>query len=1118
MTTGERLRSYWTDRELSRERLASLAGRYWEIGLIAAIMLVALILRLWDLDGRAVHHDESIHMKFSWDLFQNLNNYDHSPTYHGPFEIFGTAAIFRIFGDSDFTGRLLPALFGTALVGLPFFMRGMLGRTGVFIAAAFLALSPTLWYFSRFARNDIYIAVYTLGMAIIMWRYLKEQKQSYLFGIPLLLMLGFATKEVTFITTAIFLVYLEFRLATDLVDKLRASRTMRPQDIALAYAVLLPFAWLVVALWPLLAALRKRLSISEMPAAGHLMVITGTFALPQFAAGIQQFPVGGLDGGFMGERTLMMITVLLAIVGTAYVGLLWNPRVWAISAAIFYVPYFLLFTTFFTNGGDIWNFGGDFWSGNGGFWTGTWGSLDYWLDQQLVRRGSQPDFYYFMFLPVYEFLPLVFALGGALFYAFRGRLEQQLLAASALLLVIAFSLMPDGFPLVGQYHVHISFIIAISAVLLLPMEAFTKFLLFWTLAILFSITIAGEKMPWLAVHLAVPLALLAAKVLDDVLSPLGEQIRAVLQAPPARGRGQRRRKEQTGGFNWEHAAPVASVVLGAGFAFVAALLFLAYGPASGLSAIAWILSLAALGVVVWAGANVSWRTALPVAAVALFAALSVFYVRAGGIAAYDQGDPGGAPPELLIYAQGSPSLGVIRDDIDELARSSGLGRELPILLDNGQGVNIWPWPWYLRNYRNVKYDDLTNAFAPEPGSVALVSLSNRSQVEPYMDKVVSSNEYTHMWWFPERYRDFDGEQPTPLLFLGNFFSGDFFSVWRGYFIDRELPGATASPDRIAYFFSSDFEPIEIVPTVPPEVEGVLSAESQTIIGGPGDGQGLFSQPAGMAFDQEGNLYVVDTLNQRVQVFAPDGTFVDSFGASGHGPGEFANPNDDDEQFTADGPWGIEIDQEGNIYVADTWNHRIQKFGPDLDFVLEWGADEGLFGPRDIAIDADGNLLVVDTGNKRVLKYTTDGELLETYGESGGGPGQFNEPSSISIAPNGDIYVADYWNRRVQHFDSAFEYIDDFRVGTWGSQGVTDRAYLVVLEDGTVLTTDPANGEVLVFDASGTAKAAWRLFPEPDVSRPVGIAIDSQGQVYISDGAASQVRRIPLSELLAPQAP
>ena len=106
-----------------------------------------------------------------------------------------------------------------------------------------------------------------------------------------------------------------------------------------------------------------------------------------------------------GENGLMKMSVFLFLVITAYIGLLWKPRTWLIAAGIFYVIFVLLYTTFFTN--------------MGGFWSGIWGSFDYWLQQQHVQRGNQPVYYYLMLLPMYDFLPLLIAAAGGLYFLLR---------------------------------------------------------------------------------------------------------------------------------------------------------------------------------------------------------------------------------------------------------------------------------------------------------------------------------------------------------------------------------------------------------------------------------------------------------------------------------------------------------------------------------------------------------------------------------------------------------------------------------------------------------------------------------------------------------------------------
>ncbi|MDZ4278324.1 MAG: TIGR03663 family protein, partial [Dehalococcoidia bacterium] len=500
MTTAERLRSYWGERQFEREALTVLLARYWQVIVIVAVVGLAAGLRLWGLGERAIHHDESIHIKFAYDIAKGgVDRYVHDPVYHGPWQYFAIATIFKLpfFGDSDYTARLAPALLGIALVGLPLLLRRQLGTIGAFLAVAFLAFSPTLLYVSRFAREDIHAAFFTLAIAVCIWRYVAERRDGWLIAIAPLLAFSFAAKEITFITVAILIVFLNYMVAADLVQQLRASRRMSAADTVVAYAALLPTAWLIVALWPLLETVRKRFSFTEMPAAGPLLIIVGTMAGPQYAPGIQKLPFIGDEGYQVSEeQNLMRVSVLTLLFGSAYVGLLWNWRVWLIAAALFYVPYVLLFTSFFTH--------------PAGFWTGIWGSMDYWLGQQLVRRGNQPDYYYFMLTPVYEFLPLVFAIGGTFYYAFRAKLEQILLSAAALALVLVFSLMPESAPLVGEYHIQAAFVVAIAAVLFLSMDIFTKFLLFWVLSILFALTVAGEKMPWLSVHIALPLALLGA--------------------------------------------------------------------------------------------------------------------------------------------------------------------------------------------------------------------------------------------------------------------------------------------------------------------------------------------------------------------------------------------------------------------------------------------------------------------------------------------------------------------------------------------------------------------------------------------------------------------------------
>ena len=187
----------------------------WYEAAFLAVIVAALGLRLFELSGRPMHYDEAIHLHYGWKLANSAGSllgwpwifgtdYLHSAWMHGPFQIEMTAVIFSILGDTDFTSRLGYALFGTALVGLPYFLRDHLGRRGVLIAAVMLALSPTLLYFSRFGRNDIIMMFWALALFTLMWRYLDNGKRIHLYASSAILALMFTTKETAYLLVAIF--------------------------------------------------------------------------------------------------------------------------------------------------------------------------------------------------------------------------------------------------------------------------------------------------------------------------------------------------------------------------------------------------------------------------------------------------------------------------------------------------------------------------------------------------------------------------------------------------------------------------------------------------------------------------------------------------------------------------------------------------------------------------------------------------------------------------------------------------------------------------------------------------------------------------------------------------
>src|SRR5690606_36057518 len=107
-------------------------------------------------------------------------DYTHSPIFHGPFYYHFQGLVFFLFGANDYTSRVSAAISGMVIVALPLLLRKWLGTVGTLAAVGLLALSPTLVYYSRFVREDIYMAAFVLAMVCCIWRYVDSGRERWL--------------------------------------------------------------------------------------------------------------------------------------------------------------------------------------------------------------------------------------------------------------------------------------------------------------------------------------------------------------------------------------------------------------------------------------------------------------------------------------------------------------------------------------------------------------------------------------------------------------------------------------------------------------------------------------------------------------------------------------------------------------------------------------------------------------------------------------------------------------------------------------------------------------------------------------------------------------------------
>jgi uncharacterized protein (TIGR03663 family) len=191
--------------------------------LLAWILLlaIAIFLRVYDLGSRAFHHDESQDAYFSYLFSKDWGSYQYDPLLHGPLRFLLTAFNYTIFGDSNFTARLAPAYMGVIAVGLPYLIRKDIGRVAAFAAGVMLCVSPSFLYFSRFAREDIYLATLMFAVIVACFRFINRPRTATLCLVFALAALSFAMKEAGLVMDGLIALY--FMIAA-VVQGVRSER------------------------------------------------------------------------------------------------------------------------------------------------------------------------------------------------------------------------------------------------------------------------------------------------------------------------------------------------------------------------------------------------------------------------------------------------------------------------------------------------------------------------------------------------------------------------------------------------------------------------------------------------------------------------------------------------------------------------------------------------------------------------------------------------------------------------------------------------------------------------------------------------------------------------------
>ncbi len=602
----------------------------WTAVAFWGIILLGAVLRFWGLGDKPLHHDESLHAYFALQLMHNnMENwlacinapanvcYRYDPLLHGPFQFHIIALVYKIsqllgaydHGVNTVTVRIAAATLGSVIVGLPYFLRDYIGKIGAWLACFLLAISPSMVYYSRFAREDIYMACFTLLLVVAIARYMRTRSALWLITAALAFTLSYATKEATFLTIAVFGSF----FGALVVWELGARWPLKYSPASAGVARFLPRTGAPVALFVyfiILGVIAKwffgflkalSITITASPANTHsadlyvqqLKSTTETVVLPVLGillAGIALFilireqygkhPAPGRHGVARlidPERQPMLDAVFT---------MPWTQ--WFFAIVISWFVFLLLFTALFTY---IPNGIGD----------GIWQGLYYWIQQQQVARGGQPWYYYFLLIPLYEQIGLVFAIVG---------IVRSLLHPSRIRL----------------------------------------FLVYWFVGNVFIYSWAGEKMPWLMIHMTMPMMLLAALGLEPAVTLLFTVLKTRL-AQSTRAMSEDQAANLLAPVPQAHAPHGRLAIAGAITTVLAAVLLL-----------------------------------LPT----LQNMYQVTYVHYAD-----------APHEMMIYVQTSTDINIVMNKVEALDKQYYGGKhQVPIGITDDA---TWPYAWYMRDYTNVCY-------------------------------------------------------------------------------------------------------------------------------------------------------------------------------------------------------------------------------------------------------------------------------------------------------------------------------------------------------------------------------------------------------------------------------
>ncbi|MEA4812539.1 MAG: glycosyltransferase family 39 protein [Anaerolineaceae bacterium] len=1123
---------------------------------VGLIIILTILSRFVGVGDRTMSHDELNHVVPAY----NFSGYVYNPVTHGPFQFHMLALSYALFGDSDFSARVPAASFGVAIVLFTLFAwKRYLGRLGAIVAGFMMMISPYILFYSRYTRNEVFIVFWGVVMLWLFLRYLEDGQPKWLLWLALVTGFHYADKATAYIFTAeacIFLAILFF--IESFKEKWKSEKYQR--QFVLGFELVILTGLLFLSIYVLHKSAAPAAALAEVPkadmaGAGSIAQQGSFFAsrLPLLASallllGSVVYALMGLIKGLghklrsmrsfnlialqlllvlplMGALVLKTLgfnpedyssqgilrsVILLSILGSLamVLGLKWWRSVWLKAATIFWTVFLIFYTTVFTHGE--------------GFFIGLQGALGYWMSQQAVQRANQPLYYYvFLQVPIYEFLPAIASLTAfiiALKHKLLFSLTGQPFTSPSILVSDEDSAEPQE-PALASHAKPLaeeegqSFFSRLFPEPILetnPAKAVpTVFLLlYWSLMSLLAFTAAGERMPWLTTHITMPMILTGGWAIAWLANH----------------------------FDWEKAREkngclIFGLILAFALAFASLLgSLLGKNPplqgkdlASLQNTSTFLLALLAslaFGLGLWKALK-GWQASQfgRMLLLAFFSILAVLTFRTAWRAAYIDYDNA---KEFLVYAHSSEDMKNVYNELTMISKRVSGDLSLKIAYDDDVR---YPLQWYTRHFPNrLDYDkQITKTLRDYP--VIMVGDNKFDKIGPVVGDSYYAYTYKRMWWPMEDYRQWNLANilnaitnPAMRSALWQIWLNRDYTQYAALTGRKDLTLATWSPaanmrlyirkDLAAQIWELGAAPQPAAESkTDPYKAGTISLDPVKVVVNLNNKP--FNAPRGLAQAKDGSFFVADSRNNQIVHFDSSGKFIKSWGL----PSGKMDINAPDGTFNE--PWGVAVGTDGNVFVSDTWNHRIQVFTQDGAFVRKWGnfsingQSDGFWGPRGIAIDKNNHVYVSDTGKQRVVVFDASGNYITQFGSRGLDLGQLDEPVGLAVGADGRVYIADTWNNRVSVFkpnpDGSFSPEKNWEVNAWTSQSIEDKPFLALGPQDDVFVTDPAGGRVLHFDKDGNFIQLWGGFDNSYLIGIVnGLTVSPDGHVWVNDATNNAV--------------